>query len=428
AQEVEPLFPFGHGLSYTSFRVDNLVVAPKQLGPNGKLKVQANVTNTGKRAGAEVVQVYVSLPDAVGEPPRQLKGFEKVSLEPGETRQVTFQLTPKDVSYWDTRIHDWVLPAGTYQVTVGTSSRDAAAVTDTFRVKQATSLQYATLEAPAVLRPGATGTVTTSFTNDSDAKAHQAQLALNAPEGWTVQATSTTTFDSVAPGTTVSTRWQVSLPANAKPGNAQLAAVAVYQGRGGQQTSKETATFSVPYASLEAAYNNIGITDDADPEGGTLNSSGDSFSAQALAAVGLGRGAKLTHDGIDFTWPDVPAGTPDHVAFGGQFIALDGRGQALGVLGTSVNATFSDTGEIHYTDGTTQRFDLTLTYWRQQNPVRGNELIAHTTYSHRRGQGRLNSQGNIFYAAIPLDPNKTVAEVTLPSDGQMHIFAWGIKP
>ncbi|MFD4972086.1 glycoside hydrolase family 3 C-terminal domain-containing protein [Streptomyces sp. NPDC058424] len=429
ANDVEPLFPFGHGLSYTSFQVDHLVVAPKQLGHNGKLKVQADVTNTGARAGAEVVQLYVGLPKSAGEPPRQLKGFQKVSLQPGETRRLTFELAPRDVGYWDAREHDWVTPIGTYQVMVGTSSRDIAA-SDSFRVKQDDGPRYVTLEAADTLRPGTTGTVTTSFTNIGKNQVQQVRLTLDAPNGWQAQPKSGTLFNTVAPGQTVSTRWQVAIPADATAGDPQLVAKAAYQAPGGPRTSRDSMTVHVRvlYRSLAAAYNNIGITDDNDPEGGTLNSSGDSFSAQALAALGLGRGAKFTHDGIDFVWPDVPAGTSDHVALGGQEIVLEGRGQALGVVGTSVNATFSDKGEIRYSDGTIQPFDLTLTYWRQQNTEGGNDLIAHSTYTHRRGRGQLNSQGNLFYASIPLDPNKTVAEVRLPHESQMHIFTWGIKP
>ncbi|MFD4976157.1 glycoside hydrolase family 3 C-terminal domain-containing protein, partial [Streptomyces sp. NPDC058424] len=153
AQGVEPLFPFGHGLSYTSFKVDHLVATPKQLSADGRLTVRADVTNTGKRSGAEVVQLYVGMPAGVGEPPKQLKGFQKVSLKPGQSKQVTFTLTPRDLSYWDTKAHGWVMAAGDYTVMAGTSSRDIA-VSDTVRVKKAIGPRYLAATAPALVGPG----------------------------------------------------------------------------------------------------------------------------------------------------------------------------------------------------------------------------------------------------------------------------------
>jgi beta-glucosidase len=124
---IEPLFPFGYGLSYTTFKLSDLTVAPKRFHPaHGQVKIHVNVTNTGQRAGAEVVQLYVGLPKAAGEPPKQLKGFEKVDLKPGETKPVGFTLSPQDLSYWNTRTHGWTVPQGNYRIMVGTSSRDIA--------------------------------------------------------------------------------------------------------------------------------------------------------------------------------------------------------------------------------------------------------------------------------------------------------------
>jgi beta-glucosidase len=122
-QGIAPLFPFGYGLSYTSFRYGNLTVGPP-ASRSGAVTVGVDVTNTGSRAGADVAQVYVGAPAMAGEPPRQLKGFEKVFLRPGQTRHLTFVLDRRAFSRWDTTTHAWTVVPGGHQVWAGDSSRD----------------------------------------------------------------------------------------------------------------------------------------------------------------------------------------------------------------------------------------------------------------------------------------------------------------
>ena len=122
AKNVQPLFPFGYGLSYTTFNVDNLSVS--RFSEQNGVRVSCDVKNTGPRAGAEVVQVYVTAPPDADEPPRQLKGFAKVNLKPGQTRRVTLTLDGRAFSVWDSTAGRWVLAPGQHQVLVGTSSRD----------------------------------------------------------------------------------------------------------------------------------------------------------------------------------------------------------------------------------------------------------------------------------------------------------------
>merc|ERR1712146_63395 len=90
----------------------------------GKTSVSVTVTNTGSKAGAEVAQLYLGFPSSAGEPPRQLKGFEKVILAPGAKTTVTFDLRPRDLSIWDVKQHAWSPVSGTFEVAVGASSRD----------------------------------------------------------------------------------------------------------------------------------------------------------------------------------------------------------------------------------------------------------------------------------------------------------------
>ena len=116
---VEPLFPFGYGLSYTTFEYSGLKVAYR----HGHVSV--NVRNSGSRAGAEVVQLYLQPPPSrVDRPVKELKGFARVMLQPGEAKAVSFRLNQAAMSYYDTAVHDWVAQPGRFTVLVGASSRD----------------------------------------------------------------------------------------------------------------------------------------------------------------------------------------------------------------------------------------------------------------------------------------------------------------
>lgn len=122
ARRTEVAFPFGHGLSYTTFSYADASAA---VDANGDVEVSVAVTNTGDRAGREVVQVYTSLPGGtVQRPVRELKAFASVALEPGQTRTVTLTVRRKDLAYWDIRLDAWVVEGGEYVVDVAASSRD----------------------------------------------------------------------------------------------------------------------------------------------------------------------------------------------------------------------------------------------------------------------------------------------------------------
>ena len=121
--DVAPLFSFGHGLSYTTFSYANLSVA---AGQGGQVTVAADVSNTGSRVGGEIVQLYVGSPTsaAVPEAPKELQGFQKATLRPGETRRVSFTLGPRAFSYWDSAADRWRVAGGQYRILLGSSSRD----------------------------------------------------------------------------------------------------------------------------------------------------------------------------------------------------------------------------------------------------------------------------------------------------------------
>ena len=119
---TKPLFPFGHGLSYTTFSYSAPTVAPAKISPDGRATVSVEVTNTGSRAGDEVVQLYVRAEvSRATRPVMELKGFRRVTLKPGEKRTVTFELGPEELSYHGPDMKRVVEP-GRFRVMVGGSS------------------------------------------------------------------------------------------------------------------------------------------------------------------------------------------------------------------------------------------------------------------------------------------------------------------
>jgi beta-glucosidase len=121
ARKMDVEYPFGHGLSYTTFTYSDLSL----LADNGGITASVTITNTGERSGREVVQAYVSLPgSAVVRARRELKGFSAVVLEPGESRTVSVDIRREDLAYWESRLDGWLVEGGDYEVALGASSRD----------------------------------------------------------------------------------------------------------------------------------------------------------------------------------------------------------------------------------------------------------------------------------------------------------------
>ena len=124
-KEMDVAFPFGYGLSYTTFAYSNLKLSMENPTEKDTVMVSADVTNTGKSAGKEVVQLYIrDLTGSAIRPEKELKGFEKVFLEPGETKTVTMELNKRSFAWYNTKLHDWFAASGDYEILVGASSRD----------------------------------------------------------------------------------------------------------------------------------------------------------------------------------------------------------------------------------------------------------------------------------------------------------------
>jgi beta-glucosidase len=122
--EATPLFPFGYGLSYTTFAIENVRLADERIGRDGSTRVLADLTNTGERAGSEVVQMYIrDRVSSVTRPVKELKGFERVWLEPGEARTVEMEISTESLAFYDVNM-EYVVEPGEFEIMVGNSSRD----------------------------------------------------------------------------------------------------------------------------------------------------------------------------------------------------------------------------------------------------------------------------------------------------------------
>lgn len=132
-KQIEPLFPFGHGLSYTTFEYSDIKLSSNAINADDDLTVSVKVTNTGKVEGKEVVQLYVTDKESsLIRPVKELKGFEKVSLKPGESKNVMFKLDKRAFAFYSEAAHDWLVEEGDFIISVGSSSRDIRLTDEVF--------------------------------------------------------------------------------------------------------------------------------------------------------------------------------------------------------------------------------------------------------------------------------------------------------
>lgn len=141
-KKMDVLFPFGYGLSYTTFEYSNLTVDKEQMKDTDTMRVTVDVTNTGDMAGKEVVQLYVADKEStVIRPVKELRDFAKVELAPGETKTVTFTLDKRAFAYYSVKIHDWHVESGEFDIMIGKSSRDIV-LTKTVTVESTVKLPF----------------------------------------------------------------------------------------------------------------------------------------------------------------------------------------------------------------------------------------------------------------------------------------------
>lgn len=401
ANNLTPEFPFGFGLSYTSFAYSNLTVSPQTVNNltsnpgatncdcNGQgthmVTVTAKVTNTGTRAGADVAQLYLGDPPVAGEPPRQLKGFSKINLQPGQSTTVRFTLNGHDLSYWDDAADGWVLPDGTFNVYVGDSSAMAnLPLHGTVNVAKTIGARYATLSAPATVKPGTTFSTTATFVNDGDYPMASAQFGLNVPAGWTAQPTGPVPT-IVAPGQSVSIGFQVSVPESAQGSQGSLLTTA--RSEPGNQLVEAPATVSVLPAITTTASDVVVQPGGAATSTLTFNSNlTRPVTVQFTAAPAVGSGLSVTPASGSITVPPqgatltvsvaatatAPGGAADiPVAFNfidqGTTFPLSSQRLHANVPFASLSAAFGNTGITSNSNTAAGDFDGTGNTFSEQN-------------------------------------------------------------
>jgi beta-galactosidase len=265
-------------------------------------------------------------------------------------------------------------------------------------------------------------------------------VAVTAPDGWTVTAASAVSVTSLPPGASLKTQWLITAPASlSSAGAGSITAAATFTLDSGQVSQSTTVPVSIA-ATLSESFNNAGISDDSDVTAADFDGVGNSYSAEALAAAGLTPGTAFTHDGITFTWPDVPPGQPDNVLATGQTIVLAGTGTTLGFVGASSPSDEGGTGTVFYSDGSTSSYTITLDNYFDA-PDTGNDIIAALPYVNdsnsatNGGSPQRDHAVWIFYTSVPVTQGKTVTAVTLPTGGSgasggritgMHVFALAV--
>jgi hypothetical protein len=278
---------------------------------------------------------------------------------------------------------------------------------------------------------GQPSTVTVVVADNGSSAIDSADVELSAPDGWSVQPNRVDIARIPAAGT-AGVHFQV-VPTAPPPGRTvhTLAATVHYVSRGISATAsgRVDVVTDTPYRNLADAFDNVAITDESDTAPGNFDGGGDSYSAQALAAAGATPGATINHDGVAFTWPNVPAGKPDNVAASGQEITMSGSGE-LAVLGSASGLNQIATVTMTYTDGSTSQAQLGLPNWCCDNVHHYGTTPVIVT-DHRdtpAGPANYGINYDIFYNTVPFDAGKTVAKVTLPNAPALHIFAMEIKP
>ena len=224
SKNIQPLFPFGFGLSYTKFTYSNLKVTGSVDGVT-PVKVSATVTNSGDVAGSDAAQLYLGFPASAGEPPRKLVDFERVTLSPGQSTTVKFTISPLDEWWWNSNAYDET--SGTYNVYVG----DSSALTDlplvqSYTMKADIGNRAVTVTAPKSFSPGTSGTAAVTLSAGGTQTLSEVSLALNVPDGWHAVPLSSSSFADVLPGQSLTVQFAVTPPAGAVTQNVTLSGAA----------------------------------------------------------------------------------------------------------------------------------------------------------------------------------------------------------
>jgi beta-glucosidase len=446
---VTPLFPFGYGLSYTSFKYSGLRVTPLSAAADGNqsqplAEVTATVTNTGKVAGADVAQVYVGEPASANEPPRQLAGYQRVSLNPGQSTQVHFTVDARSMSYWSDAANAYVVPTGTFTVYAGDSSALAnLPVQGSMRMGASAGPQSVTVATPSVL-PAGTDSVKVAFSNQSSLTDRGVSLGLTVSTGGapipeasaarllTVREPQVD-LGTVPAGATVTKVFDVTVPSSASPGSYTFTGTAGYEADGDgaagtRDTTTGTGTTTIAFTSVKSAFDGVGVAPSTDTAEGNYDGGGFSYEQEGLGADGFAPGDTVAAEGSQLTLPSVASGANDEITAQGQVVDLDQSGGELGFLGSGSFGTQSGTVTVNYTDGTSSTATLSLADWYADAAASGSVIAASAPWNVPASE--TSSFGPetvaVYYEQIPVDASKTIASVTLPDNPLIHFFDVGV--
>lgn len=263
------------------------------------------------------------------------------------------------------------------------------------------------------------------FENVLDEPIESMDASLEVPHDWDVEEV-TSPQSEIAPGEKAKMTWKVIAPDDGEFSRYNIRASANFEVDGKKQESEDSIPIELvsPTENLAESFNNVGITDEDNPDPGNLDGK-MSFSAQSLAEKGFFPGATVTHDGMAFEWSNVAIGKPDNVA-GQAAIRKDVKGDKLSFIGTAVGTKSSDqkgTGSIVYSDGSVEDFTIQFAnYYAGHNPSK-NSVVA--VDGRNRPSGPVNSEFKyqFLYDSVILDPDKEVAAVILPDKSSLHIFS-----
>jgi len=212
-KDETPLFPFGFGLSYTAFAFSGLRLGTVTTDGTQDVHVSATITNTGPVSGSDVAQLYLGDPAASGEPPRQLEGFQRVTLAPGQSAPVNFTIAPADMSWWSDGADGWTQTPGHYDVYVGDSSAlTSLPLRGAFTMTTTPGARQVSVSAPSVMHPGQAAVVRVTLSADGDATLRDVRVQLQLPQGWTAIPVGPAAFGLVRPGQAPAVTFQVIPP------------------------------------------------------------------------------------------------------------------------------------------------------------------------------------------------------------------------
>ena len=284
----------------------------------------------------------------------------------------------------------------------------------------------------ATVAPGTSSTLTVGA-NNATSQPQRVTVSIAAPSGVTITPSSATI--EVPPRGTGTTKLTVTAGASTTQNFYSASVTLTTESTGATQSLNQTILVATP-GSLLSTFNGTAIADDSNPSLANIDGDGNAYSAQALAAAGLTAGQTATVNGVAFAWPRPSPGFPDNTMPAGQTVTVDAASgtQTLAFLGAATQGDGTGVVTLNYSDGSTGKYWLGFSDWTLGggggSPAFGNQVAATTAYRDCAGcsGGKDPVQTYVFYAAIPVNPGKTLTSVTLPngtSGGTEHIFSIG---